>query len=161
MQRRKRKICGCVIQSKPDPHCFFIPTSEVLKGYRSHCLSENMSPYLPAFNKSLTFSQTKDFLIRLIDFNGISTYIGIFYAERLRWSVCSQFIFSFLIKLFFNIFLAHGLIQYELFLNSSIWPTDGILTDIPNVRVELGVIAMKEYSSLPRCSELKLHLRYS
>ena len=63
----------------------------------------------------------------LINFNNISTWIGLFYAEKLgnHWkfiiiSLCSCFLKDFA--------FAHGPFGYKWFLIRSIWPIDGTLT---------------------------------
>ena len=78
-----------------------------------------------------------------IDFNGMSTCLGLFYTERLRNHVHCAFISTFF-KVFFFV---HVHIEYKWFLNRYIWTIDWT----PNrVRVDLGVMAMKWYFSLPR-----------
>ena len=58
----------------------------------------------------------------LLDFNGISTCLGLFYAQILRNCVHCTLIFK-----FFDVgfFLAHGPFKCEYFLVRSIWPVDG------------------------------------
>ena len=70
--------------------------------------------------------------LKLIDFKGMSTRLGLFYDKKLRNHVhilcsCLRDFFTWMNKL-----------------NRFIWPIDGALT------VELGIIAMKGYSTFPR-----------
>ena len=59
-------------------------------------------------------------------------------------------------------FLAHGSIEYKIFLKSSIWSIDVILTgtitpDKSESTYYLRVMATEEYLVLPRALELKSH----
>ena len=61
----------------------------------------------------------------LINLNGMSTCLELFYALTLGNCIHCTFIFTFFELLFLKSFFAHGPIEYELFLNRSIWLIDG------------------------------------
>ena len=65
----------------------------------------------------------------MIDFNGISTLLGLFYSSRLENHIHCMFIFTFFMQLFLkSFFFALGHIGNKWFINKSIWPIDGTLT---------------------------------
>ena len=67
-------------------------------------------------NNFLTVIKKKLLCAYLVDFNGISTHLGLFYSLKLGNCVHCTFIFTF--------FLAHSYIKYR-----SVWSIDGTLTD--------------------------------
>ena len=71
-----------------------------------------------------------DWLINcLINFNGISIYLQLFYVKGLENCVHCTFIFTFFLLLFLKSFLlfTHSPIAFKCFLNRSIWLIDGTL----------------------------------
>ena len=94
-------------------------------------------------------------LNRLIDFNDISTCLVLFYAWRLGNCIHCTFISTFFVLLF-DFFLY--------FLLTALLNTDSLQTDQFDpqmrlqqalslwVKVDLGVIAMRRYSTFPRSS---------
>ena len=65
----------------------------------------------------------------MIDFNGMSTCLGLFYNQRFGNGIYFMFIFTFFVLLFLS-FFACGPIKYKWFANWSIWPIDNTLTGI-------------------------------
>ena len=82
------------------------------------------------------------------------TLLGLFYALKLRNRIYCMFIFTFFVQMFLKrFFFAHCPIEYEQFANRPICFIDGTLTLL--IKVDQGVMVMKEYSTLPKFPKLE------
>ena len=119
--------------------CLYVPC--VLYALFGCC---NIHDFIGALDKLLRRLR----LEKLIDSNGITISLWLFYASRLRNRVLCVFIF-----ISKGFFFAQGPMKYEWFLNISIWPTDKILTgpstpglNEPGSNVNDGVIHLRQIS---------------
>ena len=97
----------------------------------------------------IKFNLAKYYLIDwLIDFNGMSTWLGYHIHRTLFYIFVLLYLNSvfFFFLLFSFPFFAHGPIEYELFWNRSIWH----MVQPLRVREDFEVMTMRKYSVIPR-----------
>ena len=113
--------------------------------------------------ETIMLSTNRWFIVKIfkwaIDFNVMSTFLGLFCAWRLGNFIHCTFIFTFLCRYFLKVLFCTLSYKIQIILNISIWPLDGTLTGTTTPLVDLRLMAMMMYSSLLWSAKMEHHYR--